>query len=58
MKVTIEVPPVAFKGPEQTDADYYHDAATRLRGNYPVGGSNLREAIAQLLDAVVKELEA
>jgi hypothetical protein len=57
VKVAIEVPEVAFKGPHDTDAKFFAQVADRLEGNEYVGGSNVRSAVAKLLRNVVTELE-
>ena len=55
--VTIPSPHVNHLGPNDTVASAYRDAARRLRGGYPAGGSNTCESIARTLDAIADVLE-
>lgn len=53
----IEVPQIPFPG-GQTQAHYYRAAARNLEGGFPVGGSNLKAAVVQLLKATAASIEA
>ncbi|MFA4084821.1 hypothetical protein ONA92_24280 [Mycobacteroides salmoniphilum] len=52
----VEVPEVAHKGPYDTDASIYGNAARRLDDGYGVGGGNLTRAIARLLRGVAEAI--
>lgn len=54
----IQLPVVAHKGPNDTDASAFRDAADRLDGGYSPGGSNTKRAISQLLRAAADAAEA
>lgn len=54
----VEVPVVAHKGPNDTDASAFHGAADRLDGGYEPGGSNVKRAISQLLRSVAAAAQA
>ncbi|MDV8022301.1 hypothetical protein [Rhodococcus sp. IEGM 1330] len=56
--VTVTVPVVGHKPEGMEDAEAYARAATNLRGNYQVGGSNMRAAVALLLDRVCIALDS
>jgi hypothetical protein len=56
-RVSVDVPSVAFKGPHETDAQRYRQAAERLKGGYQAGGSCTRDAIAALLISVADGLD-
>lgn len=43
------LPVVAHKGAHTTDAQMFLAAASRLERGYPVGGSNLRDAVVRLI---------
>jgi hypothetical protein len=45
---TLPLPPVAHKGAHATDAEMFLAAASRLERGYPLGGSNLRDAVVRL----------
>jgi hypothetical protein len=53
----IELPTVAHKGPNDTDASAFRGAAERLDGGYSPGGSNVKRAISQLLRAAANAAE-
>lgn len=55
--VTIDVPPVPYPG-GLSDAHYLRVAARNLREGYPVGGSNVTETVAELLDRLAAALDA
>lgn len=55
--VTVQVPEVAYKGPHDTEAAIFRRVASNLDNDYPAGGSNVRAAVSQLLQAVAKELD-
>ena len=48
----INIPVIPFKGPNDTDADYYRSAAEKLERGFPLGGGNLTMAVAGLLRSV------
>lgn len=48
----VKVPAVAHKGPHDTDASMYVEAARRLDDGYGIGGGNLTRAVAKLLRLV------
>lgn len=55
--VTVEVEPVRYKGPHDTDASMFRIAADKCtRGEY-IGGSNLRASITALLTRVADALD-
>ncbi|WP_155289245.1 hypothetical protein [Rhodococcoides fascians] len=56
--MTITVPEIGYKPEGMADAEGYARAATNLRGNYQVGGSNMRAAVALLLDRVCIALDS
>ena len=58
VSITIPVPTVAHRGPDLTDADMFRVAAGRLERDLPVGGRNMREAVAALLKHVADALNA
>lgn len=53
----VKVPEVQYLG-GRTNAQAMRDGAKRLDGNYPVGGSNTRAAVAEILRSAADELEA
>ena len=55
--VIVPEPVVAHPGPNDTPAQCMADAAWKLRNNYDAGGSNVRAAIASLLDDVARALD-
>lgn len=57
-RVTVDVPSVAFKGPNDTDASYFRRVAWNLENGYDAGGSNVRAAVSSLLRNVADELES
>jgi len=52
--VVVQVPMVMHKGPHDTDASMYAEAAGRLERGYGVGGGNLTRAITKLLRSVAE----
>lgn len=46
-----------FKGPDDTDASMLREASKRLRGGYELGGSNTKQTVANVLDAVAAAIE-
>lgn len=52
--VVVPVPRVAHKGPHDTDASMYAEAARRLERGYGMGGYNLTCAVAKLLSSVAE----
>ena len=57
MKVTIDVPPVLYRAAGKGSQDYYRTAAGNLRADYPAGGSNIRHAVASVLEAVAEAMD-
>ena len=57
-RVTVAIAPVRYKGPNDTDASMFRTAATRLANGFDIGGSNLRDSIAELLRRTADALEA
>lgn len=55
-RVTIDVPSVPYPG-SRTDAYFFRTAAWNLRNGYDLGGSNLRDTVAVLLDRVATGLD-
>lgn len=60
--VVIELPTVVYKGPHDTDAKFFRQVADRMewptnRIDY-LGGSNVRQAVRQLLVAAADAAEA
>lgn len=55
--VTVIVDPVRYKGPRDTDASMFRVAADKCRRGNDIGGSNLRESIATLLDRAADALD-
>lgn len=53
----VSIPVVAHKGPHDTDAAMFRVAARKLRDGYDAGGSNVRAAVADLLDAAAAALD-
>lgn len=53
----VKVPEVRYLG-DRTNAQAMRDGADRLDGNYSVGGSNTRAAVAEILRSAADELEA
>jgi hypothetical protein len=53
----VEIPAVAHKGPNDTDASAFRAAAERLDGGYEPGGSNLKRAISRLLRSTADAIE-
>ena len=47
------LPQVAYPGPNDTDAAFFTRMAWNLRNDFPVGGSNCRDALARLIDREV-----
>lgn len=45
----VNIPSVAFKGSDDTDAWAFERAAKNLETGYPMGGGNLTAAVARLL---------
>lgn len=58
LTATVPLPVVAHKGEHSTDADMFRAAASRLERNYPVGGSNLRDALVRLIRREIERAEA
>lgn len=56
-EIVVTAPVVAFKGPHDTDASMFLEAAKRLDGGYPIGGSNLARAVSQLLRSAAAALQ-
>ena len=57
MKITIDVPWVPYRAAGRPSQSYYRTAARNLREDYPAGGSNVRNTIADLLDEVAKAMD-
>jgi hypothetical protein len=54
----IQLPTVAFKGPRDTDASLLRGAARKAETGYPVGGSNVGRAVAEILLQAAAAAEA
>lgn len=60
MEIKIDAPPVWYRASRgrRPSQSYYRDAARNLRMGYDVGGSNVREAIAKLLENAAEAMDA
>lgn len=53
----VKMPIIAYKGPHDTDASMLYTAAAKAESaRYPVGGSNVGRAVAQVLRDVADQM--
>lgn len=55
--VIVPEPVVLYPGPHDNAAQFMIDAAWKLRNGYEAGGSNVKNAIATLLENVAREID-
>jgi hypothetical protein len=57
-EIVVPAPNVLHKGPNDPDSHYMRTAARNLEGGFPVGGSNVTNAVIKLLRDTANSLDA